>query len=198
MTKEEERRAWEVIEKVSPEIEVPNLTRDKVDKVTVQMVVQNIRSTYTRNADGTSTKLPGGGIPMVLALEDIAPASRLQEWRDIETNGGEGGLSEEDIAELNHRLERGIDVPIAIGTWRTEHGEKVSVNGHAMMISDVRGEGNDRKYLISDPALGKTSWVWQFELQNLRSNWPHRYFKQKAKGLTSMVLERSAIDTVGP
>jgi len=50
--------------------------------------------------------------------------------------------------------------------------------GHFMMISDVRGEGANKKYLISDPWTGKTAWVKQSELQNFNSNWPQTYFSK--------------------
>ncbi|HET9645688.1 MAG TPA: hypothetical protein VFP68_20555 [Burkholderiaceae bacterium] len=56
--------------------------------------------------------------------------------------------------------------------------------GHFMMISDVRGEGANRKYLVSDPWTGKIAWVRQSEIQDFGSKWPQEYFsKDLANGI---------------
>ena len=60
-----------------------------------------------------------------------------------------------------------------------------------MMISDVRGEGANKKYLVSDPWTGKTAWVKQSELQNFGSNWPQTYFsKDLANGISHTFAEQ--------
>jgi hypothetical protein len=184
LTEADENLAREVIAEVSPEIWVPNLTREAVDKMSLEMVVQEIRSTYTRNDDGTSTRKPDIGSSITDALADIAPARGMQEWREIDTNASKGGLSDADIGHLDYVLEQGIDVPIGIGRWNAK-----DFAGHAMMISDVRGEGKSRKYLVSDPFLGKGEWVRQYDMQKYPSTWPLRHFRQPAKGIVSMCFQ---------
>ncbi|WP_147444647.1 hypothetical protein [Corallococcus sp. CA053C] len=48
-------------------------------------------------------------------------------------------------------LRDGIDVPIAV-LWN-------GGGGHALMLSDVRGQGANREYLVTDPMQGRTSWL---------------------------------------
>jgi hypothetical protein len=59
-----------------------------------------------------------------------------------------------------------------------------------MLISDVRGEGADTVYLISDPASGDANWVTRGELQDYDSNWPEKYFGQEATSLASLYFEQ--------
>ncbi|HET7526585.1 MAG TPA: hypothetical protein VFK10_11640, partial [Burkholderiaceae bacterium] len=100
------------------------------------------------------------------------------------TNGGARGMSNADITALDQRLKAGTDVPIRICNADNS-------GGHFMMISDVRGEGANKKYLVSDPWTGKTAWIKQTELQNFNSNWPQTHFsKDLAKGVSHTYAEQ--------
>jgi hypothetical protein len=60
-----------------------------------------------------------------------------------------------------------------------------------MMISDTRGEGAGKKYLVSDPWSGKTAWVKQSEIQDFDSNWPQKHFsKDLASGISHTFSEQ--------
>ncbi|MBN8226595.1 hypothetical protein JYK02_03630 [Corallococcus macrosporus] len=48
-------------------------------------------------------------------------------------------------------LRDGVDVPFAV-QWS-------GGGGHAMVMSDVRGQGANREYLVTDPMDGRTGWV---------------------------------------
>jgi hypothetical protein len=156
--------------------------------------LDGMRSNYTRNADGTSTKkLEHTWMYLPDALEDIAPPAVGKTWQDTPTNAGvlkaDGvtpvrGMSAADITTLDNTLKAGTDVPIRICN-------AAGGGGHFMMISDVRGEGANKKYLISDPWTGKTAWVKQSELQNFNSNWPQTHFsKDLANGVSHVFYEQ--------
>jgi len=145
-----------------------------------------MRSNYTRNPSGTSTKkLEHTWMYLPEALSDIAPPAAGKTWQANVTNGGTArGMSNADITKLDTTLKAGTDVPIRI--CNAGGG-----GGHFMMISDVRGEGANKKYLISDPWTGKTAWVKQSELQNFNSNWPQTYFsKDLANGVSHVYYEQ--------
>ena len=62
------------------------------------------------------------------------------------------------LDRIDDNLRAGIDVPIAVA-W--DGG-----GGHALLISDVRGSGNQRRYLITDPWTGRTGWVSYQDIVN--------------------------------
>jgi hypothetical protein len=152
-----------------------------------------MRSNYNRKPDGTSTKKDEHTwMYLSDALNDIAPPAAGKSWQVTVTNGGAtnadgtivGGMSNGDIATLDATLKAGSDVPIRIC-------DKNNGSGHFMMISDVRGEGANKKYLVSDPWTGKTAWIKQADLQNFNSNWPNKQFsKDLASGVSEMWFER--------
>jgi hypothetical protein len=72
---------------------------------------------------------------------------------------GDAGMSDATLREWDSRLRNGQDVPIRV-TNENNGG------GHFMMVSDVRGEGDNRRYLVSDPYSGKTAWLSRDELLN--------------------------------
>ncbi|WP_120646819.1 hypothetical protein [Corallococcus llansteffanensis] len=55
-------------------------------------------------------------------------------------------------------LKDGIDVPIVVN-W--DGG-----GSHALMLTDVRGEGADRQYLLTDPWNGQTGWIKGSDVAN--------------------------------
>jgi hypothetical protein len=50
-------------------------------------------------------------------------------------------------------LERGVDVPIRV--------EWSDGGGHFLIVSDVRGSGSYREFLVTDPWNGRTDWIRQ-------------------------------------
>ena len=63
---------------------------------------------------------------------------------------------------MDNLLEKGVDVPIEVA-WN-------GGGAHAMLISDVRGTGNNKQYLLSDPWVGKTQWVKATDIANGNTN----------------------------
>ncbi|HSP06366.1 MAG TPA: hypothetical protein VLR94_04275, partial [Acidobacteriota bacterium] len=63
------------------------------------------------------------------------------------------GAAMDDIAA---RVSRGEDVPFR-AQWRNAAGQPAG--GHALIISDVRGQGNNQRFLVTDPWDGRTSWI---------------------------------------
>jgi len=85
-----------------------------------------------------------------LALRDVASpyTNRVYNrvWVDDSPEARQAALD-----RIDNLLRRGIDVPISVG-WNNG-------GGHAMIITDVRGTGDDRQYLITDPWNGETRWI---------------------------------------
>jgi hypothetical protein len=59
-------------------------------------------------------------------------------------------------------VKSGTDVPIGV-----EWGDGV---GHALLISDVRGAGDKREFLVTDPGTGRTDWVSRQDIINGNTN----------------------------
>ncbi|MBL8951749.1 MAG: hypothetical protein JNK82_13285 [Myxococcaceae bacterium] len=76
---------------------------------------------------------------------------------------------EEQLPAVDAELQAGRDVPISVGT----NGKD---SGHAMLLSDVRGTGAARQYLVSDPWSGKTALIPLAELVDPASKWPDKHF----------------------
>ncbi len=98
----------------------------------------------------------GDGMPAERALDAIArPAAHSRyTYREV----GAHGLTERQADDMARRIEAGDDVGIRISD-RTGDG------GHFMMLTDVRGEGADRRFLVSDPWSGRTTWVSDADLR---------------------------------
>ena len=60
-----------------------------------------------------------------------------------------------DYTDMAARLKDGQTVPIRNLSW----------GGHFMMVSDVRGEGTDQTFLVSDPWTGATRWMTQDQMK---------------------------------
>jgi hypothetical protein len=69
------------------------------------------------------------------------------------------------LDHLTELLHDGYDVPIRVQ-------KSGSSSAHFMLFTDVRGEGNDRSYFLTDPWTGRSAWVPQ---QNILSgDWDHK------------------------
>lgn len=66
------------------------------------------------------------------------------------------------LDRIDSNLRSGVDVPIVV-QWD-------SSGSHSMVISDVRGSGNNRQYLITDPWTGKTGWISRQDIVNGHTN----------------------------
>jgi hypothetical protein len=108
--------------------------------------VEAMRSNAGKNGDG-----------MVLdkALNDITRQSTHINYKTQWV--GNSGMTDATLKEWDSRLKNGQDVPIRVSN--ASNG-----GGHFMMVNDVRGEGDNRRYLISDPWSGKTAWLSRDEL----------------------------------
>jgi hypothetical protein len=102
------------------------------------------------------------GMQLAPALNDITSQSTHINYK---TNWvGAGGVTDATLTGLDTRLKNGQDVPFRV----TDAGNN---GGHFMMISDVRGEGANKKYLVSDPYSGRTAWVDGADMKNKNSPW---------------------------
>lgn len=110
---------------------------------------------------------PHIGMRLDPALRDIATPGTHLEYDA--TWVGSGGLTAEALNGVDTRLEGGQDVPIRVSN-------AANTGGHFMLMSDVRGEAPDRRYLVSDPYSGRTAWVPEADLTNTGSDWLSRQF----------------------
>jgi hypothetical protein len=62
------------------------------------------------------------------------------------------------------QLKKGIDVPIRAG-WP-------GGGGHFMFLTDVRGTGDNQKFLLTDPWKGTTTWITRQQLASGNTNFP--------------------------
>lgn len=60
------------------------------------------------------------------------------------------------LDRIDTKLRDGEDVPIRVG-W--DGG-----GGHAQLITDVKGTGDDREFLVTDPWNGETAWISQKDI----------------------------------
>ncbi|WNG50866.1 hypothetical protein F0U60_47135 [Archangium minus] len=60
-------------------------------------------------------------------------------------------------------LRNGEDVPIVVAWPTLPPAPRAS---HAMILTDVRGQGNARQYLLTDPWEGKTGWINHLDIVN--------------------------------
>jgi hypothetical protein len=66
------------------------------------------------------------------------------------------------LNRIDAQLRRGHDVPIGV-TWN-------GGGGHVVVMTDVRGQGNNRQYLVSDPYTGQTQWIRHRDIVNGNTN----------------------------
>jgi hypothetical protein len=93
-------------------------------------------------------------------------------WPEDTLNDNVGKLTNKnyvrnDLATLQDRknaldrmdglLKRGQDVPIVVA-WN-------GGGSHSMILTDVRGSGDNRKYLLTDPYDGRTSWMSRAQME---------------------------------
>ncbi|HMU38974.1 MAG TPA: hypothetical protein PKE31_08160 [Pseudomonadota bacterium] len=88
----------------------------------------------------------GEGMYLPPALNAIASDAANDDFSQL-------GVNYNDMAD---RLKDGQPVPIRNESW----------GGHFMMVSDVRGEGKDQKFLVSDPWTGATRWMTAAQMKN--------------------------------
>jgi hypothetical protein len=85
-----------------------------------------------------------------------------QTYNDVSvTHTREGRQQAMDA--ITRKLKGGIDVPIGVD-WKLP-------GGHTMLLSDVRGEGDNRQYLLTDPFKGKTKWIDHQNIVNGTETW---------------------------
>lgn len=97
----------------------------------------------------------GNGMDLSAALQAITAASTGVTY----THQAAGGMSAATYTAMDAALSEGRDVPIRVASADNS-------GGHFMMISDVRGEGDERNYLVSDPWSGRTAWVAKDDLDD--------------------------------
>ncbi|MEJ2423882.1 MAG: hypothetical protein P8101_05385 [Candidatus Thiodiazotropha sp.] len=92
-------------------------------------------------------------------LNDLAQAGVEYKYnhakiyqRDLVSNLKRSFLIDKQFQKIDSLLRNGQTVPLAVQG-------SVSDEGHLMLISDVRGSGDSKRYLLSDPASGRTTWV---------------------------------------
>lgn len=116
------------------------------------------------HADGLKR---GAGMILNGALEDIATPATHVHYRANWV--GQGGLNDTALTQIDQRLKAGQDVPIRVSDARNS-------GGHFMLLSDVRGTGDDRRYLLSDPWSGRTAWVSHKDIENPNSGFLKNQF----------------------
>ena len=97
----------------------------------------------------------GNGMVLDKALNDITKQSTHIDYKAQWV--GNKGMTDETLKAWDSRLKDGQDVPVRVSNASNS-------GGHFMMVNDVRGEGDNRRYLISDPWSGRTAWVNRDEL----------------------------------
>lgn len=97
----------------------------------------------------------GEGIPLSDLLD-----KKVGKYTGVDyTHHGTGGTPESRGKALDvvaEKLKKGQDVPI--------RAEWPGGGGHFMFLTDVRGKGDDQKFLLTDPWSGKTEWMSRKEL----------------------------------
>lgn len=96
------------------------------------------------------------GMVLPPALQAIASPSTGVTYGSQWTGGG---LNAAQHRSIDTALSEGRDVPLRVARNNNS-------NGHFMMISDARGTGDQRRYLVSDPWSGRTAWVRSDDLDD--------------------------------
>jgi hypothetical protein len=99
---------------------------------------------------------PGGPGDLVVSTftDDALPFANLGYQRQAVTASGRAGA----IDHIEQLVANGTDVPIAVS--------ETPGNRRAMLITDVRGTGNSRQFLVTDPWSGRTQWVARADIVN--------------------------------
>ena len=84
------------------------------------------------------------------------------KYKDVGNTVASRTKALDDAAE---NLKKGIDVPIRV-EW------KKSGSGHFMILTDVRSEGPDQLFLLTDPLEGKSVWVTKRHLASGETGFP--------------------------
>lgn len=105
----------------------------------------------------------GKGIPLSDLLD-----KKVGKFTGLDyTHHSTGATDASRGAELDNvakKLKKGQDVPIR-AQWPDG-------SGHFMFLTDVRGQGNDQKFLITDPWSGTTTWMTKQELSKGNCKFP--------------------------
>jgi hypothetical protein len=75
---------------------------------------------------------------------------------------GATGMTAAPSDDMARRIRNGDDVGIRIS-------DSAGTSGHMLMATDVRGEGANRRYLVSDPWSGRTAWISDRDLRSQNS-----------------------------
>ncbi|MEW6364887.1 MAG: LysM peptidoglycan-binding domain-containing protein [Acidobacteriota bacterium] len=103
----------------------------------------------------------GRGVNTALPLNDLAaPYTNRTYTRNELADTPDARQQALDRADA--LLRRGVDVPVAVA-W--DGG-----GGHAQILTDVRGSGNNREYLLTDPYNGETRWLRHQDIVNGHTN----------------------------
>ena len=78
--------------------------------------------------------------------------------------GNSAAARQEALNQMDQRLREGNDVPIRV--------EWSATNAHFLLATDVRGTGNNRDFLITDPWTGSSRWYSQAELSSGQTTFP--------------------------
>lgn len=135
--------------------------RDLDDEARVHLArgVQKLRARHGAPSDEALAALRGdddrSGAGMILtAAFDAVLADRLGiRIREVEVPSAALGAHLDRIAE---RLRDGEDVPVRAGG--------PSPVGHALLFTDVRGQGAHRWFQLADPWTGRTAWARQADV----------------------------------
>jgi hypothetical protein len=68
------------------------------------------------------------------------------------------------LDRIETRLRQGHDVPIGV-TWQ-------GGGGHCMIMTDVRGHGDSRQFMLTDPYTGSTRWMAARDIIRGNNSWP--------------------------
>jgi hypothetical protein len=123
--------------------------------------LDRLRATHTgspspedlRAIRALATAPRGEGMDAERALEHIAGGN----WASHDS--ASSGLSARQTGDIARRLEAGHDVGLRIS-------DRADTGGHFLMLTDVRGEGADRSFLVSDPWSGRTTWMPESDLRS--------------------------------
>lgn len=98
-----------------------------------------------------ATRKEGDGMYLDDALNDHTKPATHVNYTFHNAQDATGAISGAEMNNWADKLRDGQDVPLRVG-W-------TGGGGHFMTCTDVRGKGDDRRFLISDPWTGVTSWV---------------------------------------
>jgi hypothetical protein len=92
---------------------------------------------------------PGSGADMVIA--SMASADATHSGVAYERKTVSFAAREAAVNDIAQKVASGRDVPIAVGSMTGQRS--------ALLITDVRGSGSSREFLVTDPWSGRTEWM---------------------------------------